>query len=260
VAAKPRKHLVIPDTQCKPGVPVEHIEWIAQYAVDKKPDVLVIIGDWADMPSLSHYDKGKKSAEGRTYQGDILAANDALQRLMAPIEAEQERLKRRRQKHWNLRKVVTLGNHEDRINRLIEDDRKLEGKVSMDDLFFKQWGFEVYPFREVVVVDGVAYAHYFASGVKQLPCTSARQILTKHHMSAFAGHQQGNDIAYGKRADGVRLTAIIAGSCYLHDEPYMGPQGNKHWRGVYMLHEVNDGAFDEMPVSLNFLKERYGKA
>lgn len=252
-----RKHLVIPDTQTKPGVPLEHLDWIAQFAVDKKPDVLVIIGDWADMPSLSSYDINTKSAEGRTYRDDILAANDALQRLMAPIEQEMERIQRRHLTRWNLRKIVTLGNHEDRINRTIEHDRKLEGTLSVDDLFFKQWGFEVYPFREVVVVDGVAYAHYFSSGVKQLPCTSARAILNKHHMSCFAGHQQGNDIAYGKRADGTRITAIIAGSCYLHEEPYMGPQGNKHWRGVYMLHEVNDGAFDEMPVSLSFLREKY---
>ena len=55
------------------------------------------------------------------------------------------------------------------------------------------------------------------------------------------------------------MTAIIAGSCYEHDEGYMGPQGNEHWRGFYMLHEVKDGAFDEMAVSLNYLRERYGK-
>ena len=253
-----KRHLVVPDTQIKEGVSLEHIEWLAKYIVEKRPDVLVIIGDWADMPSLSHYDKNKKSSEGRTYSGDILAANDGLQRLMAPIQAEIEKRERNHKHRWNLRKVVTLGNHEDRINRLVEEDRKLEGKVSTDDLFFKQWGFEVYPFREVVVIDGVAYCHYFSSGVKGLPCNSARAILSKHHMSCFAGHQQGNDIAYGKRADGTRITAIIAGSFYLHDEPYMGPQGNKHWRGIYMLHEVKDGAFDEMPVSIGFLKERYG--
>lgn len=253
------KHLVIPDTQIKPGVPLEHLDWIASYIIDKKPDVLVIIGDWADMPSLSHYDKGKKSAEGRTYQEDILAANDGLQRLMAPIQAEMERIKRRNLRRWKLRKVVTLGNHEDRINRAVEDDRKWEGKISTDDIFFKQWGFEVYPFRQVVVIDGVAYCHYFPSGVKQLPCGTARAILTKHHMSGFAGHLQGKDIAYGKRGDGARLTTIIAGSCYLHEEPYMGPEGNKHWRGIFMLHEVNNGAFDEMPVSLDFLKARFSK-
>jgi hypothetical protein len=78
------RHIVLPDMQLKPGVPTEHIEWIAQYIVDKKPDVLVIIGDWADMPSLSSYDVGTKSFEGRKYRDDILAANDALQRADGP--------------------------------------------------------------------------------------------------------------------------------------------------------------------------------
>jgi hypothetical protein len=248
---------VIPDVQLKPGVPTEHLDWIAQYIVDKKPDVLVIIGDWADMPSLSSYDVGTKSFEGRKYRDDILAANDGLQKLMAPIEAEMERIQRRRLKRWNLRKIVTLGNHEHRISRAVETDRKLEGLISVEDLFFKQFGFEVYPFLEVVEVDGVVYSHYFCSGVMGRPITSARALLTKLHQSCFAGHQQERDIAYGKRANGQRITGIIAGCCYLHDEAYLNPQTNNVWRGVYVLNDVEAGTFDEMPVSLKFLKGRY---
>lgn len=256
--ARGRKHLVIPDTQIKPGVPLEHIGWIARYIVDKKPDVIVIIGDWADMASLSSYDAGKKCFEGRNYRDDILAANDALARLMHPIEKELARIERRRLKRWKPRKIVTLGNHEHRIEVAVENDRKLEGLISTKDLFFEQFGFEVYPFLKPVIVDGIAYAHYFVSGVMGRPVTTARALLNKHHMSCFAGHQQGRDIAYAKRADGSKITGIIAGSCYLHDEGYLNPQTNEHWRGLYMLHEVNNGSFDEMPVSLNFLREKYG--
>jgi hypothetical protein len=252
--AKPREHLVIPDCQIKPGVPLEHLDWIAQYVVDKKPDVLVIIGDWADMPSLSSYDVGTKSFEGRTYRGDILAANDALQRFMAPIEAEIARLKRRHMTQWNPRKIVTLGNHEHRINVAVEKDRKLEGIVSTDDIFFKQFGFEVYPFLQPVEVDGVVYCHYFCSGVMGRPITTAKSLLNKMHQSCFAGHQQERDIAYGKRANGSRITGIIAGCCYQHDESYLNPQTNNVWRGVYRLNEVNNGTFDELPISLTYLK------
>ncbi len=92
------------------------------------------------------------------------------------------------------------------------------------------------------------------------PITTARSLLNKMHMSCFAGHQQGRDIAYAKRADGSKITGIIAGSAYQHDEDYLNPQTNNVWKGVYMLHEVDNGSFDEMPVSLNFLKERYGRA
>jgi hypothetical protein len=76
-------------------------------------------------------------------------------------------------------------------------------------------------------------------------------------MSCFAGHQQGKQIVYGYRADGSTITSIISGSCYEHDENYLGPQGNKHWRGFWMLHDCKDGGFDEMPVSLSFINRRY---
>lgn len=252
-----QRHLVIPDCQIKPDVPTDHLDWIANYIVEKKPDLITIIGDWADMSSLSSYDVGRKSFEGRSYQADKLAANDALQRFMSPIKRETERTYSQHLKRWNPRLIVTLGNHENRIDRAIETDRKLDGLISTKDLFFDQWGFEVYPFLQPVVVDGVAYCHYFTSGVMGRPVTTARNLLNKLHMSCFAGHQQDRDIAYAKRADGRRLTAIIAGSCYLHDEPYLGPQGNNVWRGIFMLNEVVDGSFDEMPVSLDFLKEKY---
>jgi len=252
------KHLVIPDCQVKPGQSVEYLSWIGQYASEKKPDVIVCIGDFADMPSLSSYDIGKKSFEGRTYKADIKAAHKGMDALMGPIVAEQERLIRNKDKRWNPRLVLTLGNHEHRIDRAVEYDRKLEGLISTSDLKYEDYGWEVYPFLEVVVIGGIAYSHYFTSGVMGRPVISAQMLITKKHMSCFAGHQQGRQIAYGRRADGKEMTAIIAGSCYEHNEGYMGPQGNEHWRGFYMLHEVNDGSFDEMAVSLDYLRRTYG--
>jgi len=158
-------------------------------------------------------------------------------------------------KQYKPRMVLTLGNHENRINRAINEDSKLEGLMSTDDLPYQDW--EVIPFLDVVVIDGIAYSHYFTSGVMGRPITSAQALLTKKHMSCFAGHQQGRQIAYGKRADGTEMTAIICGSCYEHDEDYLGPQGNLHYRGFYVLHDVKDGSYDEMAVSIKFLKERY---
>jgi len=76
-------------------------------------------------------------------------------------------------------------------------------------------------------------------------------------MSCIAGHQQGKQVAYGKRPDGSTITCIIAGSCYEHDEDYLGPQGNNHFRGILMAHRVNNGSFDECFISLDYLKERY---
>lgn len=254
------KHMIVPDTQVKPGIKLDYLRWIGQYAVEKKPDVIVQIGDFADMPSLSSYDTGKKSFEGRTYKADINAARKGMEMLMQPILEEQDRMRKLKKKVWRPRLVLTLGNHEDRITRAVEYDRKLEGLVQIEDLEYEKYGWDVHPFLDVVCIDGIAYSHYFASGVMGRPITSAQALLNKKHMSCFAGHQQGRMIAYGRRADGKEMTAIIAGSCYLHDEDYLSYQTNVHWRGIYMLHNVVDGSFDEMAVSLDYLKGKYKKS
>lgn len=249
------KHFVLPDVQAKPGNNFKFLTAIGNYIVEKKPDVIINIGDFADLPSLSSYDRGLKSFEGRNYSDDVWAAREAMDALLTPMFKYNDRAKKNKDKLYKPRMVLTLGNHENRINRVINEDRKLEGLISTDDMPYQDW--EVKPFLEVETINGVAYSHYFTSGPMGRPITTAQALLTKKHMSCFAGHQQGRMIAYARRADGKEMTAIICGSCYEHDEEYMDKQSNQVWKGCYMLHEVNDGAFDEMAVSLRYLKENY---
>jgi hypothetical protein len=254
-----KRIMVIPDTQVRPDNDYSFLEFVGKYAVDMKPDIIVHLGDFADMPSLSSHDKaGSKAMEGLRYKADIKSAKDAMEILMKPIWDEQERLKVNHRPRWNPALVMLYGNHENRINRAINNDPKLDGLISLEDLEYEKYGWQTVPFLEPVVIEGIAFCHYFVSGVMGNPCTTARSLLTKHHQSCIAGHQQGRDIAYGKRADGTEMTAIICGSCYEHEEKYLNHQTNNHWRGLYILHDVNDGAFDEMPVSLKYLRNRYG--
>tara|TARA_B110000977_G_scaffold182449_1_gene244113 strand:- start:1924 stop:2685 length:762 start_codon:yes stop_codon:yes gene_type:complete len=252
------KHMVIPDTQVKPGCPIDHLKWAGQYAVDKKPDVIVHIGDHWDMPSLSHYDKGTKSFEGRRYTQDIAAGIAGMEEFLAPIRAEQRRLKVNKHKQWNPRLVFTLGNHENRITRAIESDPKLDGLIGFSDLRLEEMGWEVVPFLAPIKIDGVVYAHYFTSGIMGRPVSSSRALLTKQFQSCVMGHVQDRELSFAKRADGTRVTGLFAGIFYQHEEGYLNAQTNLSWRGIWMLHEVDDGAFDEMPVSLNYLRKRYG--
>ena len=127
------RHLIIPDTQCKPGNSFEHLEWAGKYAVKTKPDVIVHLGDHWDMPSLSVYDIGKKSFEGRTYNDDIQAGNKAMDTFMRPIIEDQKKARAGKRKVWKPKKVFLIGNHEYRIDRAIESDRKLEGLIGYGD-------------------------------------------------------------------------------------------------------------------------------
>ena len=250
-------HMVLPDTQAKPNVDLSHMTWAGQYAVHKKPEVIIHIGDNWDMPSLSTYDKGTTGFEGRRYTHDIAAGNLAIDMFMMPIYEEQARQRRNKEKIWRPRLVFTLGNHENRINRAANAQPELDGLVTTEDFNLRGHGWEVIPFLDVITIDGVAYAHYFCSGVMGRPVSSARLMLTKKFMSCVMGHVQDREIAFAKRADGRRMTGLFAGIFYQHDEEYLNAQTNDSWRGLWLLNSVDDGQFDEVPVTMDWLRRQY---
>lgn len=254
------KILFIPDSQVKPGQDFTFLRCIGHYIIDKKPDVIVHAGDFADMESLSSYDKGKKSFEGRRYKADIKAAHEGMEALLGPLKAYNEMQWRNKKAQYRPRMVLTLGNHEERILRTIQNEPMLDGAIGLDDLKYKEYGWEVHDYQEVVVIEGIAFSHFFTTGTMGRPATSAQALLTKKHMSCIAGHQQGRQSATAVKADGKQITAIIAGSCYEHEESYLGPQGNRHWHGILMLHNVEDGSFDECFIPLHYLKTKYAGA
>jgi len=255
---EPRSHIWIPDGQNKPGAPQDHIPWIAHYIVEKKPDVIGNIGDWWDLPSLnSHSEKGSLPLEGTRYKDDIYSGVTAYQSLDKPIVEEIERLKKLKRKHWTPRRVFKKGNHEVRADRVINNDPKYEGIISSDDCATPP-GWERHEFLKISDIDGVLFSHYFKMQNSNNPIGgSTDNRLNKIGRSHFQGHQVG--FLYGNRVypDGKTRHSVTAGSCYLHQEEYRGSQCNTHFRGIICLHEVRDGDFDVMPVSLKFLCRKY---
>mgnify|MGYP000023210709 CR=1 FL=1 len=250
-----KKILVIPDTQVREGVDTSHLKWISNYILAKRPDAVIHLGDHWDMPSLSSYDQGKKSFEGRRYKKDIAAGNEGMRLLESSLEEFNARARKNKEKQYRPYKWYLDGNHDQRIQRAVEDDAKLEGTIGLEDRDLCGWTHV--PFLTPLIINDVVFCHYLTSGPMGRPITTAAALLSKRHQSCVVGHQQGRQVATASRADGTQLTALIVGSAYLHNEEYMGTQGNKHWRGVVMLHEVSNGSFDESFISLNFLKNKY---
>ena len=250
------KHLVIPDTQVRPDVPLDHLGWIGEYIVARKPDVVVHLGDHWDMPSLSFYDKGKKAMEGRRYEADIEVGNEGFRMLSEPMERHLKAQRRRRNPDgWHPDLHLLRGNHEDRITRAIEANAQLDGALSLGDL--KSPGWQVHDFLMPVNIDGIWYAHYFYNQMsgRALGGMVATRLKTLGH-SFTQGHQQTLDYAQRSTIGGLHH-GLVAGSCYLHDEEYRGPQGNGEWRGLVVKHEVRNGHYDIMTVSLDYLCRRY---
>ena len=131
------RHFVIPDVQAKPGQDFTFLRKIGEYIVEKKPEKIICLGDFADMPSLSSYDVGKKAFEGRRYTKDIEASHEAMDALLRPLLDYNNRAKKNKEKQYRPEMHLTLGNHENRIDRAINSDPKLEGLIDAWD--YRDW-------------------------------------------------------------------------------------------------------------------------
>lgn len=246
-----RRHFFIPDRQAKPWVPLDHNRWLGQAIADYKPDRVIDGGDDADFPSISSYNS-VKDQEGQRLLADIEAANRADDILF-------EHMGSFRPTTWH----KLMGNHNERLDRFLAANPVLEGVVTYDLFNHKRLGWRVVPYKygspQVIELDGLAYAHYFANVNTGKPIGgNASYKLGQIGMPFVQGHVQGYDIGTKQFATGRTIRGIVAGSCYLHDEEFKG-MANNHWRGAIVLNEVEDGVFSEMPLTMDYLCRKYEK-
>ena len=251
-----RTHCVIPDTQVKPGSPMDHLDWIGKYIVEYQPDTIIHLGDHADMESLSAYDKGRK-AEGRRVKYDIEAARLAWDVLNKPIEQHNWKKRKNKEKQYKPDKHITLGNHEERIITHVDANPNLHHLLSISDLGLDRYDWQVHKFLDVVEVDGIHYSHYFANQLSGRPIGGTIDNRLKQIGFTFTmGHQQTKLVGSRYLANGERQRGLVCGTCYLYDDAYR-KQANAAWHGIIIKHEVENGDYDLMEVSLDYLCRKY---
>ncbi len=246
-----RRHLIIPDAQVKPGAKTEHIKWAGEAILDYRPDVIICLGDWWDLPSLnSHAEKGSAELEGARYQEDIDAGNKAFRLLDSYV-------KRSRSKTWQPRRVFLEGNHENRANRIAKNDPKWQGIIGSQNCQTLDW--ERHRFLKIVEIDGVAYCHYFANPFSGKPIGGTIvNRLNSIGKSFVQGHQQGFLYASKQYPDHVKH-GLVAGRFYLEHENYRPDDVQKsEWSGIVVLNGVRRGDFDLMPLRMDYLRRKYG--
>lgn len=257
MATKPRRHLVIGDTQIKPGVPFDAMRWIGRAIVDYRPDVIVHVGDHWDHPSLSRHEvPGSVPLEGKRYADDVFAGNVAFATLCEPMESRIADLKVGKRKQWSPRRVYILGNHDIRPDTVASNDAKLMGTVGSDQCNTRDW--ERIPYLKPIEIDGVWYCHYFPNQHSGRPVGGeVSNRLNRIGASFVQGHEQG--LRTGNKITGTGRTqfGLVLGSCYLHREEYRGNGSQRHWQGIAVLNDVSDGEYDLMTLSLKYLCRKY---
>jgi hypothetical protein len=270
-----RDHLFLPDRQVKPGCSNAVDRAIGNYIVKHKPAVIVNIGDHADMESLSSYDVGKASAEGKRYAADIEASINAHEIMFQPLRELQKTQVLARADRWSHlvggslavpedfydpETHICYGNHENRIIRAINDDPKLGGWMQLEDLEYNRFYKHVHPFLEPFIVDGVTYKHY---AFKKIPSKAiggdmiARTILNHEMTSISVGHCPEFHYYEKFRGDGKKIQCLVSGAAFDHNEPYAGERNKTYFRGIIHKYDVSDGVYDFEKISIERLFKNY---
>lgn len=252
-----RTHLWIPDTQVRDDVNTDHIEACGNYIMDKRPDVVVIAGDWWDMPATSVHNSPVEQENLRIVD-DIEAGKRAMHRLWKPLKKWNRMRSTNKKGQWWPEVHFLCGNHEFHIERYVKNHPVLQGFLSYDSLCLDQYNITFHDFLKPIRIDGILYSHFFVHPSSGRAYSGMIETRLKNIGTSFTqGHMQ--EFSYGERQlpDGSIHHGLVAGAFYSHDEAYKGHQGNRHWRGIVMKHEVRDGQYDLMKVSLNFLTRRY---
>ena len=249
-------HLIIPDPHCHPEHNNDRADLLAKLIIDLRPDVVVNMGDQWDMPSLSGFDKGKKSFEGRSVKRDIDIGLDFSDRVWSPVKRTRKKLPYR---------VFLEGNHEERIKRAINDSRELEGWLGTKDLEIERWYDDFVPYNGrtpgIINLDGINYAHYFVSGVMGRNIGGehpAYSLLTKEFVSCTAGHIHVLDWCERTTVGGRKIYGLVAGVFQDYDSDWAGEVNKLWWKGIIIKRHVENGTYDPEFVSMTRLKEEYG--
>ena len=252
-------HLVIPDSHAHPDHSNERADWLAQLIIDLKPDVVINLGDTWDMPSLASYDKGKKNFQGKSYQLDIESGLDFTDRMFNEVKKRKKKMPRR---------VFLEGNHEERLKRAIQLQPELEGEkhgIHFNDFQLDTYYNDVVEYDGrtpgIIEIDGINYAHYFASGVMGYALGGehpAYSMVTKLGKSATCGHLHTFDHCVRSNVDGSRKIGLNAGIYQDYNSQWAGSANNLWWRGVIYKTNVEDGVYDLNQISINTLRKVYG--
>lgn len=251
--------LVVPDQHAHPDHNNDRADWLGKFILATKPDVVVNMGDTFDLPSLSSFDKGKASFHGASYEKDVNAGLDFLDRMWHPIKKSK-----RKRPH----SVFLEGNHCHRIKKVLEYQPELAGDrfgVSYSNLQLKDYHNEVVYYQGqtpgIYTCEGVSFAHYMVSGLMGRPIGGehhASSLLAKNHCSCVVAHSHTVDWSVRSSPTGNRIMGLVAGVYQDYESSWAGNVNHLWWSGLVYLRGVEGGTYDPEFISIEALRREYG--
>ena len=254
-----KDYCIVPDIHSHPDHNNNRADWLGKFIKDRKPDVVVNIGDQWDLASLSSFDKGKASFNGANYEKDIDAGLDFTDRMWHPMKKSKKKQPRR---------VFLIGNHENRLKKVLEYEPHLAGDrygISQKNFQLEHYYHNVVDYEGgtpgIINLDGISFAHFMVSGLMGRPIGGehhAASLLTKNYSSCIVGHSHTADFAIRSGSNGKKIMGLVAGCYQDFDSGWAGNVNRLWWRGLVYLKNVDDGVFDPEFISIESLRKEYG--
>jgi hypothetical protein len=249
--------LILPDSHASTEHNNDRADWVGKLLLDIKPDVFINLGDQFDLSSMSSYDKGKRSFQGRAYRKDIDVGLEFSERLWAPYK------KAKKKKPYS---VFLEGNHEFRLKRVLEMQPELEGTIGFKDFELDKYYDDIVEYKGdtpgVNELDEILFAHYFITGISGRPMGGEHPAFTlysKMGMSAVCGHSHLFDYSTRTNINGRTVNGLVAGCYQDYVNQWAGNLGELWRPGISVLREVHKGDYNLEFIHINTLKKVYGK-
>ena len=252
--------LVFSCAHADPESPNDRFTLLGEMIYQLKPDMVIDLGDGADMRSLNSYDtQYPKVVAAQSYEKDIEVYNDAQERLRWKF-----RHLKRKKPMW----VGLEGNHEHRIKKACAQDPRREGLhygISFGHLQTDQWFDEYHEYENggpsVADYDGVSYAHYFSSGNYGTAVSGvhhAYTLIQNRNHSSTCGHSHKRSLYFKDSAHPKPIIGAVVGHFKGKDETWAGQSNGEWWRGVLVKRNVEDGVYDPEWWSYKRIEETFG--
>ncbi|WP_195904258.1 metallophosphoesterase [Microvirga lotononidis] len=241
---------VIGDLHVAPGQDLSRLKWIARHIGETQPDHIVQIGDWASFDSVSTHDPiGSVKAKSRpSLRHDMECLRESLKLFDSELGPS------------TIPRIITLGNHEDRVRRYQDLRSELEDSLWIDVLQdFAQFRWKTYDFGKVTFIGGVGFVHVPLNVIGK-PHSSPNIMGNNLAHDLIKGHShRATYQTFAKIGEGQGVTLIDVGTSLPHGhvEPYAKLSQTSWWYGVHDV-IIRNGRIDDFArVSMKTLQERY---
>lgn len=247
--------VAIGDAHDGPAIAKDRFRWFGQFVAERRPDVVIQIGDMFSLDSLCRYD-GNETLKGKSKPSlkmDLASGKQALEAFKEGLDG------------YEVERHCTLGNHEDRVESFTNRTPEV-AELLTDNLhtILTDGGWSYSPFGVLHFVGGVAFTH------------SPLTTMGKPYGGMYAENQIArdslHDLVFGHTHKGLHKTfpklghrhlTIINTGCALpdgHIEAYARHSLTGWTFGIWELEIERGGIQGARWVTMRELEERYGCA